>query len=158
MSVNQNPWLIPLVNPRHLIDYPSTSWLTAQGPHSRILMMGGGGGFPTEVHILYPKKYQLQNLPTQINPYFFKHTQKNPSVFLHQQILLFIFWKIPKKSLVLFSWPKKILASFIDPKKSLLAKMSDPKKSFGSPLPPPPPVIKICEWGPWGWQWWSRKD
>ena len=25
--------------------------------------------------------------------------------------------------------------------------MSDPKKSFG---PPPPPVIKICEWGPWG--------
>ena len=24
--------------------------------------------------------------------------------------------------------------------------MSDPKKSFG---PPPPPVIKICEWGPW---------
>ena len=40
---------------------------------------------------------------------------------------------IPKKIPVLFSRPKKILASFIDPKKSLLAKMSDPKKSFGPP-------------------------
>ena len=50
---------------------------------------------------------------------------------------------IPQKIPVLFSRPKKIPASFIDPKKSLLAKMSDPKKSFG------PPVIKICEWGPW---------
>ena len=29
--------------------------------------------------------------------------------------------------------PKKIPASFIDPKKFLLAKMSDPKKSFGPP-------------------------
>ena len=44
---------------------------------------------------------------------------------------------IPKKILVLFSRPKKIPASFIDPKKSLLAKMSDPKKSFG-----PPPSLK----------------
>ena len=26
-----------------------------QGPHLQILMTGGGGG-PTEVHILYPKK------------------------------------------------------------------------------------------------------
>ena len=51
---------------------------------------------------------------------------------------------IPKKIPLLFSRPKKIPASFIDPKKSLLAEMSDPKKSFG-----PPPVIKICEWGPW---------
>ena len=38
-----------------------------QGPHSHILMTGG----PTEVHILYPKKSQLQNLSTQKNPYFF---------------------------------------------------------------------------------------
>ena len=37
---------------------------------------------------------------------------------------------IPKKIPVLFSRPQKIPASFIDPKKSLLAKMSDPKKSF----------------------------
>ena len=40
---------------------------------------------------------------------------------------------IPKKIPVLFSRPKKIPASFIDPKKSLLAKISDPKKSFGPP-------------------------
>ena len=43
---------------------------------------------------------------------------------------------IPQKIPALFSRPKKIPASFIDPEKSLLAKMSDPKKSFG-PLPPP---------------------
>ena len=41
-----------------------------QGSHSQILMMGGGGG-PTEVHILYPKKSQLQNLSTQKNHYIF---------------------------------------------------------------------------------------
>ena len=40
---------------------------------------------------------------------------------------------IPKKIPLLFSRPKKIRASFIDPKKSFLAKMSDPKKSFGPP-------------------------
>ena len=40
---------------------------------------------------------------------------------------------IPIKIPLLFSRPKKIPASFIDPKKSLLAKMSDPKKSFGPP-------------------------
>ena len=51
---------------------------------------------------------------------------------------------IPQKIPVLFSRPKKIPASFIDPKKSLLAKMSDPKNYSD------PPVIKICEWGPWG--------
>ena len=50
---------------------------------------------------------------------------------------------IPKKVPVLFSRPKNIPASFIDPKKSLLAKMSDPKN------PSDLPVIKICEWGPW---------
>ena len=50
---------------------------------------------------------------------------------------------IPKNIPVLFSRPQKIPASFIDPKKSLLAKMSDPK--YPSDLP----VIKICEWGPW---------
>ena len=32
---------------------------------------GGGGGGLTEVHILYPKKSQLQNLSTQKNHYFF---------------------------------------------------------------------------------------
>ena len=36
--------------------------------HSQILMMGQGGGRgQTEVHIIYPKKSQLQNLSTQKN-------------------------------------------------------------------------------------------
>ena len=40
---------------------------------------------------------------------------------------------IPKKIPVLFSRPKKIPASLIDPKKSLLAKMSDPRKILRTP-------------------------
>ena len=60
-----------------------------QGPHSQTLMTeGGGGGGPTEVHILYPKKSQVQNLST------------------------------PKNPLVLFLQPKKSLCFFSDPKKS----------------------------------------
>ena len=66
-----------------------------QGPHSQIFRMGGGGD-PTEVHIFYPKKSQLQNLSTQKNHYFFLTfppkslssffaTQKNPSVFFATQ-------------------------------------------------------------------------
>ena len=99
---------------------------------------GGGGGGPTEVHILYPKKSQLQNLSfqkksllflaypkkslshfctTQKNPFwFFFTTQKNPSVF-HR------------------------------PQKSLLAKISDPKKSLATP-PPPPPSLKYMSGAP----------
>ena len=50
---------------------------------------------------------------------------------------------IPKKIPVLFSRPKKIPASFIDPKISLLSKMSDPKKSFG-----PPPSLKYVSGAP----------
>ena len=53
----------------------------------------------------------------------------------HYNLRLCYFWfelmknTIPKKIPLLFSRPKKIPASFID----LLAKMSDPKKSFGPP-------------------------
>ena len=32
---------------------------------------GRGGGAPTEVHILYQKKSQLQNVSTQKSHYFF---------------------------------------------------------------------------------------
>ena len=56
----------------------------AQGLHSHILMTGGGGGggwCPTEVHILYPKKSQLQNLSTQKNPYLFSTPKKIPQCF-----------------------------------------------------------------------------
>ena len=45
-----------------------------------------------------------------------------------------------------FLRPQKFLAYFMDPKKSLWAKISDPKNH--SDPPPPPSVIKICEWGP----------
>ena len=66
-----------------------------QGPHSQIFMMGGGGD-PTEVHIFYPKKSQLQNLSTQKKSLLFLTypkkslssffaTQKNPSVFFATQ-------------------------------------------------------------------------
>ena len=68
------------------------------------------GGGSTELHILYPKKSPLQN-----------------------KSLLFSVY--PENPLVFFLQPKKILASFIDPKKSLMAKISDPKKSLGPPLP-----------------------
>ena len=47
--------------------------LTTQGAHSQILVihLGEGGGGNTEVHILYQKKSQLQNLSTPKNHYFF---------------------------------------------------------------------------------------
>ena len=64
-------------------------------PGAPLTYFNDGGG-PTEVHILYPKKSQLQNLSTQ----------KNPSVFLHQQILLFIFWKAKTCQLQLWFWSK----------------------------------------------------
>ena len=47
----------------------STGVESAQGPNSQILISWGGGGNPTGVHILYPKKSQLQNLSTQKNRY-----------------------------------------------------------------------------------------
>ena len=103
--------------------------LSSQEPLSQILLIGGGGGGgPTEVHILYLKKLQLQNLSTQKNHYFLKHTQKYP--------------------LLLFRNPKKIPASFIGPKESLLAEISDPKKSVGPSPPPPPPSSKFVNGAP----------
>ena len=156
-------------------------------PGAPLTYFNDGGGGPTEVHILYPKKSQLQDLSTQKIPTFFSIPKKIPQCFCigkfyylssgklkhanfnfgfgqkqNYKLHLCYFWfelmknTIPKKIPLSFSRPKKIPASFIDPKKSLLAKMSDPKKSFG----PPPPVIKICEWDPWGgttsgleWTW-----
>ena len=94
-----------------------------QGPHSQIVMTGGEGG-PTEVHILYPKKSQLENLSTQkIHYLFLAYPKKSPSLF--------------------FTTPKNPSFFFATQKNSFVAKISDPKKSLGHP-----PVIKICEWGP----------
>ena len=50
---------------------------------------------------------------------------------------------IPKKIPLLFSRPKKILAFFIDRKNPFWPKCQTQKN------PLDPPVIKICEWGPW---------
>ena len=87
-------------------------------------------GDRTEVHILYPKKSQLQNLPTQKKSLLFLIYQKNPLV---------LFFTTQTNPSVFFRDPKKIPASFINPKKITLGKISDPKKSLG----PPPPPIKI---------------
>ena len=60
-----------------------------QGPLSHILMTWGGG--PTEVHILYPKKFQLQNLSTQKNPYFFlANLKKSFSVFASANFIIYL--------------------------------------------------------------------
>ena len=133
-------------------------------PGAPLTYFNDGGGCPTEVHILYPKKSQLQYcLPKKI-PTFFSIPKKIPQCFciskfyylssgkLKHASFIFgfgqkqnyklrscYFWfelmknTITKKIPVLFSRPQKIPASFKDPKKSLLAKMSDPKKSFGPP-------------------------
>ena len=86
----------------------------------------------TEVHILYPKIHNFRICLPKI-------------IFSIPKKILYSFFHNPKNSSVFFSLPKRIPASFIDPKNSLLAKISDPKKLLG------PPVIKICEWGPWDW-------
>ena len=87
----------------------------------------GGGGGATEVHILYPKKSQPQNLSTQKIPTFFS---------------------IPKNPLVLFRNPKKSLCFFFrDPKKSRRL-LYTPKNNFWPKFQtqknhsdPPPPRI-----------------
>ena len=87
---------------------------------------GGGGGGVRQRFVSYaPKNHNFISIP-----------QKNPLVFFNNKTIpVFYFWRL-----------KKIPESFIDPKKSLLAKSSGPKK----PLEPPPPlpVIKTCEWAP----------
>ena len=96
---------------------------------------GRGEGDPREVYILYPKKSQLQNLSANKNHSFFSiPPKKSLSPFFATPQYPFVFMATQKNPGV-----------FHRPKKSLLAKISDPKKSFD-----PPSVIKICEWGPWG--------
>ena len=73
---------------------------------SDILMMGGMGELPTEVHILYPKKSQLQNLMSA------QCTPKNPTLTeLHlRYVIVDLNWskvQYQRKSLCFFSWPKK---------------------------------------------------
>ena len=70
-------------------------------------------------------------IPKKITPSEFVYPKKS----LH-------FLAYHKKSLSFFSIPQKNAGIFHRPKKSLLAKISDPKKSLG------PSVIKICGGAP----------
>ena len=75
-----------------------------QGPHSHILMTGG----PTEVHILYSKRSQLQNqfLPKKI-PTLLVYPKNSLSPFFATQKYPSVFFRDPKKSGV-FHRPQKI--------------------------------------------------
>ena len=84
-----------------------------------------------------------------------------------------LFLAYPKKSLLFLAYPKKSLTDspffttpknpsvfFCDPK--IPASFIDPKNHFWlkfwtqkNHLDPPPPVIKICEWGPWACKLYS---
>ena len=114
--------------------------VSPQGPHSHILMTGesdrGSYFIPKKIPQCFwiSKFYYLSSGKLKHANFNFGFGQKQ-----HYNLCLCYFWfelmknTIPPKIPVLFSRPKKIPASFIDPKKSLLAKMSDPKKSFGPP-------------------------
>ena len=106
-----------------------------------------GGGEVWQRFIFHTQKYPNVRLSIQKHwsLLFFSIPKKShTSSKLHLSILLI--WAVekynPKKSLFFFM-TQKILVSFLDPKKSLLAKISDPQKSLRSP------ISKICEWGPW---------
>ena len=100
-----------------------------QGPHSQILMIWGGGGCPTEVHILYPKKSQLQNLSTQRITTLFSIPKKSFS-------WTFNFLQ-PKKICLFFSMTQKILVSLVGQKNHL-----------DTPPPLPSPSLKYASGAP----------
>ena len=102
-------------------------------PRATLTSFNDRGEGLTEVHILYPQKYQLQNLSTQKITMFFSIPQKIPLVST-----FFATHRIP----LFFARPPKMPTSFVDRKKSLLAKMSDPKKPLGTwAFPTSPPVL-----------------
>ena len=94
---------------------------------------------------VFPPGAPLTNFnDRRVRQSFIYYTQKshNFRICLPQKSLLF---SITKKSLSPFFTTQKnpsffhnpkILVSFIDPKELLLAKISNPKKSLGDPLPP----------------------
>ena len=94
-------------------------------------MMGGGG--LTEVHILYPKRSQLQNLSTQKIHYFFSIPPKNPLVLFSQ----------PKKTPLFFFVTQKNPSVFPRPKKNHFWPKFQTQKITPSPL------SYKSEWSPW---------
>ena len=108
-------------------------YIFAQGPHSQILMMRGGGG--RQRFISYMHNFSIC-LPKKITT-FFSIPKKNPLVLFSQ----------PKKIPPFFFVTQKNSGIFHRPKKIIFGQNFRPKKSLGPPTPPP--IIKICEWGPW---------
>ena len=104
--------------------------------------------------ILMQRKRRFPSPPpggVRLRLIFYTQTNHNFRICLPKKSLLFIAY--PKKSLSpFFATQKNILASFIDPKNHF-GPNSRPKKITQTPLPslpPPPPIIKICESDPWG--------
>ena len=100
-----------------------------QGPHSQILMTGGGG----------------------VRQRFIFYTQKNHNFRMCLPKKVTTFFSIPPKvPLSFFRNPKICLCFCCDPKNPGL--FHRPKKSLWAKIsgriPLGPPVIKICEWGP----------
>ena len=95
--------------------------LTFQGPHSQILMTGGG---VPQRFIFYTKKITTSEFVYPKKPlHFLAYPKKSPQFFFATQKNAGVFHRPPKNHL----WPN----------------FSDSIKNNG------PPVIKICEWGPW---------
>ena len=111
--------------------------LKFQGPHSKILMTGGGGGGIRGSYFI-PKKSQLQNLSTPKNHYFlsFNIPKKHPLVLFSQ----------PKKSLCFFFATHKNSCIFHRPKKNHFWPKFQTQKNHSKP--PPLPSLKY-EWGHW---------
>ena len=60
-----------------------------QGPHSHILMTGGGGSDRGSYFI--PKKFPTSDLSTQKNPYFFlAYPKKSLSVFASADFIIYL--------------------------------------------------------------------
>ena len=88
---------------------------------------GGGGGGPTEVHILYPKKITTSEFVYPKNSLLFlAYPKKSLSPFFGTQKNTFVFF---------FVTPKKIPASFIDPKNHFWPKFQT-QKNHSAPPPP----------------------
>ena len=93
-----------------------------------------GEGGPTEVHILYPKNHNFKIcLPQKITT-LLAYPPPNTLVLFTQPQKIPLFFSRPPKNPGVFQRPKKI---------TLGQNFRPPKKSLG------PPILKICEWGPW---------